>query len=93
MVEKIPQQLTPEAKAWLRAKTLSVMKWAPTKPPYSVDVASAKGDESCGFIIMGAACNALGKIFPSREIAGLVCDFCNEVAGVEPVMPKESDDA
>jgi len=68
-----------EFDSWLQEKILDVMHWAPTKPPYRVEVFNPRDGT---FYVSGAHCNALGaRAFTNLEIAQRVAARANEIAG------------
>lgn len=70
----------PEHETALIEKVLNAASWAPTKPPYVVEVFNQR---RLDYYISGASCNICVGVFADRAEAEQVAVRCNEIAGAE----------
>lgn len=58
------------------ARMVTTRTGAGMAPPFYADVASVKGDESCGYIVRNLACNSLGVVgFDKAEAEAIAAEM------------------
>jgi hypothetical protein len=67
---------TPEQFA---ARMVATQMGAGMKPPFYADVASVKGDQSCGYIVRNSACNSLGVVGFDKAEAEVIAAEMNRL--------------